>query len=74
METFMFGAILGDIIGEPYEFDRGDKSKKFPLFRKNLHFTDDTVMTIAGSMAEAFYGISEQFKMWAYELTTEDMH
>ena len=46
METFMFGAILGDIIGEPYEFDRGDKSKKFPLFRKNPHFTDDTVMTI----------------------------
>lgn len=23
----MYGAILGDIIGSPFEFDRGDKSK-----------------------------------------------
>ena len=43
----MYGAILGDIIGEPYEFDRGEKSKEFPLFTKRPHFTDDTVMTIA---------------------------
>ena len=47
----MFGAILGDIIGSPYEFDRGNKSKKFPLFTEKSHFTDDTVMTIA--VAEA---------------------
>ena len=43
----MFGAILGDIIGEPYEFDRGHKTKEFPLFGKKPRFTDDTVMTIA---------------------------
>ena len=43
----MYGAILGDIIGEPYEFDRGGKSKEFPLFSENPHFTDDTVMTVA---------------------------
>ncbi len=43
----MYGAILGDIIGQPYEFDSGNKSKKFPLFCKNPHFTDDSVMTIA---------------------------
>ncbi|MCI5721567.1 MAG: ADP-ribosylglycohydrolase family protein, partial [Firmicutes bacterium] len=54
----MFGAILGDIIGSPYEFDMGNKSKDFPLFRddtdaadasgcRNSVFTDDTVMTIA---------------------------
>ena len=30
----MYGAILGDMIGAPYEFDRGDKAKKFPLFCK----------------------------------------
>ena len=24
----MYGAILGDIIGCPYEFDRGDKTKR----------------------------------------------
>lgn len=27
----MIGAILGDIIGSPYEFDRGNKSKEFPF-------------------------------------------
>ena len=43
----MYGAILGDIIGSPYEFDRGDKKKDFPLFSNRSRFTDDTVMTIA---------------------------
>lgn len=43
----MFGAILGDIIGSPFEFDMGDKSKKFPLFSDDSMFTDDTVMTLA---------------------------
>lgn len=48
----MYGAILGDIIGSPYEFDMGNKTKEFPLFSKNSTFTDDTVMTIA--VAEVF--------------------
>ena len=43
----MYGAILGDIIGQPYEFDMGNKLKEFPLFSKNPRFTDDSVMTIA---------------------------
>lgn len=43
----MIGAILGDIIGSPYEFDRGNKTKDFPLFSRASQFTDDTVMTIA---------------------------
>lgn len=30
----MYGAILGDIIGSRFEFDRGDKSKDFELFGK----------------------------------------
>ena len=47
----MYGAILGDIIGSPYEFDRGDKTKTFPLFSRDSYFTDDSVMTIA--VAEA---------------------
>ena len=48
----MFGAILGDIIGSPYEFDRGDKTKDFPLFGRDSYFTDDTIMTVA--VADAF--------------------
>lgn len=47
----MYGAILGDMIGAPYEFDRGDKTKDFPLFSRGSQYTDDTVMTIA--VAEA---------------------
>ncbi len=53
----MFGAILGDMIGAPYEFDRGNKSKDFPLFIRESEFTDDTVMTIA--VAEALIGLQE---------------
>lgn len=48
----MYGAILGDIIGSPFEFDRGNKSKEFSLFSTNSRFTDDSVMTIA--VANAF--------------------
>jgi len=47
----MIGAILGDMIGAPFEFDRGSKTKAFPLFRRESNFTDDSVMTIA--VAEA---------------------
>ncbi len=47
----MYGAILGDMIGAPYEFDRGGKTKDFPLFCGRSQFTDDSVMTIA--VAEA---------------------
>ena len=47
----MYGAILGDMIGAPYEFDKGRKTKDFPLFTEKSRFTDDTVMTIA--VAEA---------------------
>ena len=44
----MLGAILGDIVGSPYEFDRSPKIKDFgPLFIRTSMFTDDSVMTIA---------------------------
>ena len=53
----MYGAILGDMIGSPYEFDRGNKTKDFPLFSRGATFTDDTVMTIA--VADAFLNAPE---------------
>ena len=43
----MYGAILGDIIGSPFEFDMGEKTNEFELFSTKSYFTDDTVMTIA---------------------------
>lgn len=54
----MYGAIFGDMIGAPYEFDRGGKTKDFPLFSEESRFTDDTVMTIA--VAEALLDTSGQ--------------
>ena len=47
----MIGAIMGDMIGAPYEFDRSAKTKAFPLFSQGSEFTDDSVMTVA--VAEA---------------------
>ena len=41
----MYGAILGDMIGAPYEFDMGSKTKSFGFDRsdlKTLHFNVDT--------------------------------
>lgn len=61
----MYGAILGDIIGSPYEFDRGNKSKDFPLFSRNSKFTDDSVMTLA--VADAFLSLPPQ-------VSDEDIH
>ena len=44
----MLGALLGDIVGSPYEFDHNNyKHKDFPLLSEKSHFTDDTVMTAA---------------------------
>ena len=54
----MYGAILGDMVGAPFEFDRGEKTKEFRLFTEKSDFTDDTVMTIA--VADALLGVSAE--------------
>ncbi len=54
----MYGAILGDMIGAPYEFDRGKKTKNFPMFVSDSQFTDDTAMTIA--VADVLLGVSHE--------------
>ena len=44
----MYGAILGDIIGSPYEFDQNNiKTTDFELFSERSEFTDDSIMTLA---------------------------
>lgn len=42
----MLGAIIGDIVGSPYEF-ANTSNPRFPLFSKHSSFTDDTICTIA---------------------------
>ena len=54
----MFGAIWGDIIGSPYEFDSHNyKAKDFPLLGPRSRFTDDSVMTLA--VADALMKVEE---------------
>ena len=46
----MLGAIVGDVIGSPFEFDwyrEEAHSKKFPLVSRRSYATDDSVMTLA---------------------------
>ena len=44
----MLGAIIGDMVGSPYEFSGNNiKTTDFPLFSERSRFTDDTVMTCA---------------------------
>ncbi len=40
----MYGAMLGDIIGSRFEFDRGRKTKEFAFFTRKSQYTDDSVM------------------------------
>ena len=47
----MYGAILGDIVGSRFEFDRPGWTKDFDFLTSENNWTDDTVMTIA--VAEA---------------------
>lgn len=70
----MLGAILGDIVGSPYEFDCNNyKHKDFPLLSARSRFTDDTVMTIAvaqgllagqGNPGRTFAEVRETMGLW----------
>jgi hypothetical protein len=63
----LIGAIAGDIIGSVYEFGR-TKSKEFPLFGPDSHFTDDTVLTIAVAEGKWAPEVCERLKAY---VTTE---
>ena len=73
----MLGAILGDIVGSPYEFDHNNyKHKDFPLLSEKSHFTDDTVMTVAvavglidgkGLPERTFCAVQHEMRFWGCE-------
>ncbi|MBA5636548.1 ADP-ribosylglycohydrolase family protein [Duganella sp. LX20W] len=46
LRLFMYGALLGDLIGSPWEFNR-IKHDRFEMFSAQCAFTDDTIMTVA---------------------------
>lgn len=59
----MLGAIIGDIIGSPYEF-KSDKTKDFPLFIPSCRPTDDSVLTVAVGMTCIEADISDE---WSFK-------
>jgi ADP-ribosylglycohydrolase len=46
----LYGAILGDLAGQPYEFDKSYK-KPFNIHNPDSHITDDTILTLAGALS-----------------------
>ena len=70
----MLGAILGDIVGSPFEFDHNNyKRKDFLLLSEKSHFTDDTVMTVAvarglmagqGDAQKTFAEVQHEMRRW----------
>ena len=58
----MIGAIIGDIVGSPYEFNANNiKTTDFPLFSEKSAITDDSVMTCAVAEALFYAGNSELY-------------
>ena len=50
----MLGAIVGDVVGSPFEFNMNREtahSKKFPLVSSKSYVTDDSIMTLATAHA-----------------------
>lgn len=61
----LYGAILGDLAGQPYEFDKTYK-KPFRIHNPDSHITDDSILTLASAFAYMNnLGISDIYKTFA---------
>lgn len=60
----MLGAIIGDIVGSRWEFNRTN-DYNFPLFSEKNGFTDDTICTIA--VADALLNRSDDYGKFIHE-------
>ena len=71
----LYGVILGDLAGQPYEFKyKGDYSE-FNLHNPNSHITDDSIMTLASADAVLHdIPFAEAYKKWyhLYPNTDDD--
>lgn len=66
----MLGALIGDIVGSPYEW-KSYKSKNFPLFLRRSRMTDDSVLTAAVASALLMGGWREDLKLFQENLVKE---
>jgi len=67
----MLGAIIGDVVGSPYEFT-SDKTKDFELFNPSSRATDDSVLTICVGCACAQADCYNEFEF--KKTLVEKMH
>ena len=58
----MLGAIIGDIVGSPYEFG-SDKRTDFALFQPACRATDDSMMTIAVGLGLLDADLSQEYSV-----------
>jgi ADP-ribosylglycohydrolase len=56
MSTKLYANILGDLAGQPYEFNYKGDFSEFDLHDPRSRFTDDTIMTLATAYAIMNYG------------------
>ena len=61
----MLGAIIGDIVGSPYEFE-SFKTTNFELFTFECVPTDDSIMTVAVGCACALADIEDEWEFKAH--------
>lgn len=63
----LYGAILGDLAGQPYEFPiMKGPYENIPIYNKQSHFTDDTILTIASAAYMLGYheSIEAAYRRW----------
>ncbi len=56
----MLGAICGDVIGRPYEFEAPTTNYDFELFTDQSRFSDGTVMTAAIDLRAVYDQFAER--------------
>ena len=66
----MRGAIIGDVVGSRFEFDRSPKVKEFYLFNEESSYTDDSIMTVA--VADAIMSAGEDATEFEYKRLFEE--
>lgn len=70
----LYGAILGDLAGQPYEYKYEGDFKEFNLHNPDSHITDDTIMTLASADAVLHeIPFEEVYKKW-YNLYPDDKY
>lgn len=70
MKNKLYGAILGDLAGQPHEFPaKGGPRTNIEIYNPSSHFTDDTIMTLATAacLLGRFRNFEDAYKTIGYK-------